>query len=144
MEQVCFDLPKLDQKATRKKVLKVLRIAREYKQVGFVRKTIQTTPSYALREHGNTYAISKQVEDVGIWNVDRETVMKKAYEAVQLSLPRLYEKERQIIVRRYLEREDVCDLEIYTALHMSERKYYRMKLQAFNKLAYMLRIEVIG
>ncbi|MFS1511734.1 ArpU family phage packaging/lysis transcriptional regulator [Chengkuizengella sp. SCS-71B] len=144
MGQLSFDLPKLDQQATKKQVLKVLRIAREYQQIGFVRKQIKTTPSYAPREHGNTYAISKQVEDVGSWNVDREIMMKDAYEAVQLALTRLYKKEREIIVRRYLEREDVCDFEVYTALHMSERKYYRMKLQAFNKLAYMLRIEVIG
>ncbi|MED3469225.1 ArpU family phage packaging/lysis transcriptional regulator, partial [Bacillus thuringiensis] len=50
--------------------------------------------------------------------------------------------QRDIIVKRYLEDEDVCDYMVYNEIGMSERTYRRVKVRAFYKLAFALRLEV--
>ncbi len=50
--------------------------------------------------------------------------------------------QRDIIVKRYLEDEDVCDYMVYNEIGMSERTYRRVKARAFYKLAFALRLEV--
>jgi ArpU family phage transcriptional regulator len=55
---------------------------------------------------------------------------------------RLRFKEREIIVKRYLEDEEMYDYELYNKLGMSESKYYRLKARAFYNLAFALKIEV--
>ncbi|EOP99461.1 ArpU family phage transcriptional regulator [Bacillus cereus VD140] len=50
--------------------------------------------------------------------------------------------QRDIIYKRYLEEEDVCDYMVYNEIGMSERTYRRWKSKAFYKLAFALGLEV--
>ncbi|WP_407074486.1 ArpU family phage packaging/lysis transcriptional regulator [Paenibacillus larvae] len=132
---------KLNEKETWRRVEERLESARLYKQFGFIRREVKTTTSYTPRFHGNTNAISKQSEDIAIWNVDREEQLQREYEQVIKAVSRLFDIQRQIVEKRYLQDEDVTDIYVYTDLHMSERSYYYAKAKALYRLAFALRLE---
>ena len=142
VQQLTFKLPKIDREATRKRVEEALETARVYKQIGFVRKVMNSTMSYDPRFHGATNKINRPVEDTAVWNVDTERHMQEVTERVERAVSRLSYREREIIRKRYLEDEDTADYLVFTELGMSERQYYRVKARAFYKLAFMLRLEV--
>lgn len=132
----------IDREATRQRVEEHLETARIYKQIGFIRREMKVTSAPDPRYHGPTNVVGKPAEDVSTWNVDTEERMKEITEKVTRAVNRLGKLERQIIEKRYLEDEDIYDYNVYTELHMSERKYYRLKSKAIYKLAFMLRLEV--
>jgi len=133
-----------DDKETWRRVEERLESARLYKQFGFIRREIKNTPSYSPREHGNTYAISKPVEDISIYNIDREDQLQREYDEVTRAVGRLSKLQKQIIEMRYLTAEEITDINVYVELHMSERSYYYAKSKAMYRLAWALRLEVIG
>lgn len=140
IEQMVFPW-EIDRETTRQRVEEHLETARVYRQIGFVRREMKVTASPEPRYHGPTNVIGKPAEETATWNVDTEERMKEITEKVQKAVSRLGKLERQIIEKRYLEAEDVYDYHVYTELHMSERKYYRLKSKAIYKLAFMLRLE---
>lgn len=148
-KQLSF-LPKIDRAATQEKLEGILESIRIYKQFGMMRKEMKVTPSYEMREHGPTYAVGKPLEDVAISNIQqskREEWLEKMAFRVEQALSRfgnstVGKNQRDIIVKRYLEDEDVCDYMVYNEIGMSERTYRRVKARAFYKLAFALRLEV--
>lgn len=141
-KQLSF-LPEIDRKATQKRVEDMLDTVRVYKQIGFVRREIKNTPSYDPRFHGATNLTTDQVGDNASWNVDAEQRIKEITERVDKAISRLSKKEREIIIKRYLEEEDAYDYIICGEIGMSKRSYERTKARAFYKLAFMLRLEVM-
>ncbi|MDA2638805.1 ArpU family transcriptional regulator [Bacillus cereus] len=143
-------LPKIDRAATQEKLEGILESVRIYKQFGMMRKEMKVTPSYERREYGPTHTVGKQLEDVAISNIQqrkREEWLEKMAFRVEQALSRfgnssVGNNQRDIIVKRYLEDEDVCDYMVYNEIGMSERTYRRMKAKAFYKLAFALRLEV--
>ncbi|MED1412168.1 MULTISPECIES: ArpU family phage packaging/lysis transcriptional regulator [Bacillus] len=148
-KQLSF-LPKIDRAATQEKLEGVLESVRIYRQFGMIRKEMKVTPSYEMREHGPTHAVGKPLEDVAIANlqqIEREKWLETMSFRVNQALSRFGnsqtgKNQREIIVKRYLEDEDVCDYMIYNEIGMSERTYRRVKSRAFYKLAFALRLEV--
>ena len=140
IEQLVFPW-EIDRETTRQRVEQHLETARIYRQIGFVRREMKVTASPEPRYHGPTNVIGKPAEETATWNVDTEERMKEITERVERAVSRLGKMERMIIEKRYLEAEDVYDYHVYTELHMSERKYYRLKSKAIYKLAFMLRLE---
>jgi len=132
----------IDREATRKRVEGHLETARIYKQMGFVRREMKITMCYESRVHGDTNKVSRPVEDTAAWNVDKEDRMRAIAESVDQAVEALGSVEREIIRRRYLQRDLVFDFNVYPELHISERQYYRLKAAALLKLAYMLSLEV--
>jgi ArpU family phage transcriptional regulator len=135
-------LPKIDRKAMQKRVEEALKTARIYKQIGFVRREIQTTPNYEPRYHGQTNKIGKPVEECAVWNVEREREIRELTERVEKAVSRLSKKEEEIIRKRYLENESF-DYIVAGEVGLSERTYTRIKARAFYKLAFMLKLEVV-
>ena len=97
----------------------------------------------------STHAVGKPLEDVAISNIQqskREEWLEKMAFRVEQALSRFgnsdWKNQRDIIVKRYLEDEDVCDYMVYNEIGMSERTYRRVKARAFYKLAFALRLEV--
>jgi phage transcriptional regulator, ArpU family len=135
-------LPGIDREATRKRVEEHLETVRVYKQIGFVRKEIRNTPSYAPRVHGNTNAINKPAEDNAIWNADKERELEELSQRVERAVSRLSKRQQEIIRARYLIDDDVLDFNVCSDLHMSDRSYRRSKGKAIYRLAFMLRLEV--
>ncbi|MGG1326865.1 ArpU family phage packaging/lysis transcriptional regulator [Bacillus tropicus] len=148
-KQLSF-LPKIDRAATQGKVEGILESVRIYKQFGMMRKEMKVTPSYERREHGPTHEVGKPLEDVAISNIQqnkREEWLEKMAFRVEQALSRFGnstagKNQRDIIVKRYLEDEDVCDYMVYNEIGMNERTYRRVKARAFYKLAFALRLEV--
>ncbi|MGH1233028.1 ArpU family phage packaging/lysis transcriptional regulator [Bacillus toyonensis] len=148
-KQLSF-LPKIDRTATQEKLEGVLESVRIYRQFGMIRKEMKVTPSYELREHGPTHAVGKPLEDVAIANIqqsEREEWLELISFRIDQFLNRLGNGsagriQRDIISKRYLEEEDVCDYMIYNEIGMAELTYRRWKSRAFYNLAFALRLEV--
>ncbi|MGH1092480.1 ArpU family phage packaging/lysis transcriptional regulator [Bacillus mycoides] len=148
-KQLSF-LPKIDRAATQEKLEGVLESVRIYRQFGMIRKEMKVTPSYEVRYHGPTYDVGKPLEDVAMANIqqsEREEWIENISFRIDQFLSRLGngragKDQRNIIIKRYLEDEDVCDYMVYNEIGMSERTYRRVKARAFYKLAFALRLEV--
>ncbi|MBW3490803.1 ArpU family phage packaging/lysis transcriptional regulator [Bacillus sp. FDAARGOS_1420] len=148
-KQLSF-LPKIDRATTQEKVEGILESVRIYKQFGMMRKEMKVTPYYEMREHGPTYAVGKPLEDIAISNLqqsEREEWLEKMAFRIDQALGRFGNgiagnSQRDIIIKRYLEDEDICDYMVYNEMGMSERTYRRVKARAFYKLAFALRLEV--
>ncbi|OSM09681.1 ArpU family transcriptional regulator [Bacillus toyonensis] len=148
-KQLSF-LPKIDRAATQKKLEGVLEYVRLYRQFGMMREEMKVTPSYEIRYHGPTNDVGKPLEDVAMANIqqsEREEWIKKTSFRIDQFLNRLGNGsagriQRDIISKRYLEEEDVCDYMIYNEIGMTERTYRRWKSRAFYNLAFALRLEI--
>ncbi|KXY34872.1 ArpU family phage packaging/lysis transcriptional regulator [Bacillus sp. FSL K6-0067] len=148
-KQLSF-LPKIDRAATQEKLEGVLESVRIYRQFGMIRKEMKVTPSYEIREHGPTHAVGKPLEDVAIANV-QQSIREEWLELISFRIDQFLNRlgngnagriQRDIINKRYLEEEDVCDYMIYNEIGMAERTYRRWKSRAFYNLAFALRLEV--
>ncbi|MED1268210.1 ArpU family phage packaging/lysis transcriptional regulator [Bacillus mycoides] len=149
MIQLTF-LSKIDRTTTQEKLENLLEEVRIYKQFGMVREEMKVTPSYEVRYHGPTNTVGNPLEDVALENIkrtEREQYLKNMSSRIDQFLNRLGNGragsiQRDIINKRYLEEEDVCDYMIYNDIGMAERTYRRWKSRAFYNLAFALRLEV--
>jgi len=149
MEQLTF-LPKIDRAATQEKLEGVLESVRIYRQFGMIRKEMKVTPSYEVREHGPTHTVGNPLEDVALKNLQqqqREEWLENMSIRIEQFLIRLGNSragkiQRDIINKRYLDEEDVCDYMVYSEIGMAERTYRRWKSRTFYNLAFALRLEV--
>ena len=88
------------------------------------------------------HAVGKPLEDVAIANIQqrkREEWLERMSLRIDQFLNRLGNGragiiQRDIIYKRYLEEEDVCDYMVYNEIGMSERTYRRWKSKAFINL----------
>ncbi|MGW5955305.1 ArpU family phage packaging/lysis transcriptional regulator [Bacillus mycoides] len=148
-KQLSF-LPKIDRTATQEKFEGVLESVRIYRQLEMIRKEMKVTPSYEMREHGQTHTVGKPLEDVAIANLkqsEHEEWLELMSFRINQFLSRLGngcagKMQREIINKRYLEEEAVCDYMVYNEIAMAERTYRRWKSRAFYNLAFALRLEV--
>lgn len=136
-----FNLPSIDRNATRKAVESALEkyrilLLRQYDNLPKI------TQSYSIIPPSNTNKFHSSTEDTAIKNVELEREMNQYLNRMIHAVNRLTQWERAIIIKRYMDEEDVYDYEIYNDIGMSERKYYRVKARAFYKLAFSLKIEV--
>ena len=123
---------------------------RLYRQFGMMREEMKVTPSYGIRYHGPTNDVGKPLEDVAMANIQqskREAWIKQTSFRIDQFLSclgngRAGKDQRNIIIKRYLEDEDICNYMVYNEIGMSERTYRRVKARVFYKLAFALRLEV--
>ncbi|MBC6974849.1 ArpU family transcriptional regulator [Bacillus sp. Xin] len=144
MTQLTF-LPKIDRKATQARLEKILEDVRIYRQFGMIRHEMKVTASCEVRYHGPTNVVGKPAEDVALANLElnkREERLKRLSFQIDKVLSRFSKNQRDIIVKRYLEGEEVFDYMVYNEIGMSERTYRRNKSNAFYKLAFALRLEI--
>ncbi|MBJ8008395.1 MULTISPECIES: ArpU family phage packaging/lysis transcriptional regulator [Bacillus cereus group] len=144
MMQLTF-LPKVDRKATQVRLEEILENVRIYRQFGMIRNEMRVTASGEVRYHGPTNIIGKPAEDVALANVamsERELKLQRLSFQIDKALSRFSKNQRDIIVKRYLEDEEVFDYMVYNDIGMSARTYRRNKSNAFYKLAFALRLEV--
>ncbi|MCM3663469.1 ArpU family transcriptional regulator [Mesobacillus subterraneus] len=136
-----FNLPSIDRNATRKAVESALEKYRILLLRQFDNQP-QITQTYSIIPPSNTNKFHSSTEDAAIKNADLEREMQQYLNRMIHAVNRLTHWERAIIIKRYMDVEDVFDYEIYNDIGMSERKYYRVKARAFYKLAFLLKIEV--
>lgn len=144
MTQLTF-LPEIDRKATQTRLEAILENVRIYRQFGMIRNEMKVTASCEVRYHGPTNVVGNPAEDVALANVElseREANLQRLSFQIDRALSRFSKNQREIIVKRYLENEDVFDYMVYNEIGMSERTYRRNKANAFYKLAFALRLEI--
>lgn len=138
---ISFNLPEINRKETRDRVeaalekYKIMLLMDPEELEPKITSTFHLAKSSSNEKHSKT-------EDTAIKKIniemDRENYIKKIIKAVN----RLSFLERKIIIKRYLTDEDVYDYEVYNELGLSESKFYRIKSDAFYKLAFLLNIVV--
>ncbi|WP_342365022.1 ArpU family phage packaging/lysis transcriptional regulator [Jeotgalibacillus proteolyticus] len=142
-----FILPEIDRANTRKAVEEALekyRIASLSIQVDLLP---QVTQKFSLIPASYTGLNHSSTENTALKNIESEyqEVQRNRYmDFIMRSVNRLSMAERQIIIKRYIQDEEMYDYEVYNDLGMSESKYYRLKSRAFYKLAFAMKIEVYG
>ncbi|WP_026572486.1 ArpU family phage packaging/lysis transcriptional regulator [Bacillus sp. UNC438CL73TsuS30] len=141
-KQLQFILPKIDEKKTKEAVEAALEKYRMYLLSVTEEKVPKITASYSLQPPAFTNEFHSPVESAAIDKVDMERERENYIEWIRRAVNRLNFKERELIIKRYLEDEELFDYELYNEMRMSERKYYRLKARAFYKLAFALKIEV--
>ncbi|WP_171683046.1 ArpU family phage packaging/lysis transcriptional regulator [Paenibacillus planticolens] len=123
----------MDKRATRKKVEGLLETVRLYQTLGGARRENSRLHAHCVTENPAEYrAVSASEEQAALLCAE-----------VEQALTRLDEQEQEIIRRRYLQKEKMLDCLLCHELNLSERTYRRAKGRAIDKLAYMLRTEVI-
>jgi ArpU family phage transcriptional regulator len=135
-------LPEIDREKTKEEVEKTLEQYRVCLLSIPEEHLPKITASYTLQPPAFTNEFHSSVEDAAINKLDLEIKREKYIEWVRKGVNRLKFKEREIIVKRYLDDEEMYDYELYNKLGMSERKYYRIKARAFYSLALALKIEI--
>src|SRR5690625_5024221 len=100
------------------------------------------TATFKLASSAPTNEFHSTTEDVAIKKSDQSEKRRKYIGRIKNAVNRLSYQERQAIIKRYLNEDDIYDYEVYNELGYSERKYYRIKARAFYKLAFILKIEV--
>lgn len=135
-------LPEIDRDATKKAVETAFEKYRFYLLTIPEERLPKLTATYSLVPPTNTNEFHSTTEDITIKNVDSERERDAYIEWVRRAVNRLAPKEREIIVKRYLQDEEIFDYEIYNEIGYSERRYYRLKARIFYKLAFILKIEV--
>ncbi|MBA2943375.1 ArpU family transcriptional regulator [Paenibacillus sp. CGMCC 1.16610] len=134
LEQILhIEQNQIDKRATRKRVESLLETVRLYQTLGSVRKDSAMHDAHKVAEMSAEYIVASA----------REEQAALLYAEVEQALSRLDEQEEEIIRRRYLQKEKVLDYLLCYEVNMSERTYRRVKARAIEKLAYMLRAEVV-
>jgi ArpU family phage transcriptional regulator len=142
MRQMAFQLPEIDREETKKRVEAALEKYRFYLLTVPEERIPKVTSTYSLVPSSHTNAFHSSIESAVIEKVDFERDRDEYIEWIRRGVNRLSLKERELIIRRFLNDEEMYDYEIYSDMGLSERKYYRIKSRAFYKLAFILRIEV--
>lgn len=105
------------------------------------------TASYTDRPNGPTNVISDPTARTAIYNVD-EPVRRQAFcKEVEHAVSQLPSKERELITKRYMDRDLPFDFVVYGMKMdppISEGKYIKIRNRAFALLALMLGLEIDG
>lgn len=104
-----FNILLIDEKATRLAVEEYLEMVRQYRQIGFVRRKAAITQAYSYREHQSTNAVSKQTENIAVYNVDKEAELQAKDRLLELGMSKLSSIQREVIQRSYLDDEGEFD-----------------------------------
>ena len=135
-------LKSIDGKATQQAIEKVLRQYRTY-QLTTPEELLPTiTPKYTLEMPSFGGTVNSKVENAAIKNVEHYKQAEKFFERFNRGFYKLTRKERQIIIKAFLDEVPMFNYQIANELNVSERTFYRMKAQALYKLALALRVEV--
>ncbi|MFD2133322.1 ArpU family phage packaging/lysis transcriptional regulator [Pseudogracilibacillus auburnensis] len=135
-------LPEIDQDATKKNVEEALEKYQVMLLMDPEEHEPKVTASFRLAPAAPTNEFHSTTEDVALKKIDITEKRRNYINRIRKAVNRLNYQERTIIIKRYLNRDDVYDYEVYNELGFSERKYYRIKSRAFYKLAFALKIEV--
>jgi ArpU family phage transcriptional regulator len=142
-QQLCFGIYEIDEEKTKEAVERYLLLAREYKVTEYIPHELKVTPLYEPRYHGHTNAVESQVEKVAILNVDEQERRRKHVERVEKAVSRLGARQQKLIRMRYLDDDNVLDVDVATALGYSTRHYRRIKSIAIYRLAAALGLVVL-
>lgn len=135
-------LPEIDREETKRNVESALEKYKIMLLMDPEELEPKITATFKLAASAPTNEFHSTTEEVAVEKIDMEQRKRKHIKRIRNAVNRLSFHERSIIIRRYLNTEDIFDYEVYNELGFSESKYYRIKSDAFYKLAFMLKIAV--
>lgn len=139
--QLQFKLPEINREATKNAVESVFEQYHMYLMQTDLNKLPSITAKYTLMPVSMGLP-SSSTENAAIANVDYDIERTTFMNHVMRAVNRLPQRERALIITRYMSDDVRFDYEAFEDLFMSERTYYRLKSHAFYSLAFSLKIEV--
>ncbi|NEX77384.1 ArpU family transcriptional regulator [Bacillus thermocopriae] len=136
-------LPKINLKATKKRVEKALYKYRDYLITlpNFLMPKV--TASYTLVPPSTTNAFHSSTEEAAIERIEYEKERDAYLSWIHEAVNSLKEEERQIIIKKYMLHNELgYDREIMMEIGVGKTKYYKIKGQGMLRLAFALKIEV--
>ena len=111
----------IDTGKTKRNVESWLHELLQFKQIVQIRREAKLTASYGNLAGGcSTGAVSRQTEDIAVWNADYERQMQQQEQLLGAALGTLEDDEREIIEDRYLASVYVNDAEVMEKLSLAE------------------------
>lgn len=142
MNEILFILPEIERENTKRAIDKILDKYRMFLLLESDEFMPQITATYSLIPPSTNKEYKSSTEAAAIRKVDLERARERFIRKVEKAVNRLPQNEREIIVSRYMQREESFDYEVYNNIGLSERTYYRLKARAFYNLAFILGLEV--
>lgn len=96
------------------------------------------TVNYSIVPPARTNDFKSSAEAAALHNAEEHEKMevrKQFITSITQDVNRLNDKEREIIVRRYMQNDNVTDIAVCTEMFLSNSTYRRTKRSAFLKLA---------
>lgn len=148
LEQMSFELPEIDRKATQIRVEQHLEQYRLFKYLLFEEREASITADTEIRYHGPTNVTSDQTSNIAIYNADQQKYRESLIFRTERAVDRLPKMEKFLIQERYMssESEYLTDYNVYNHKFqppISEKKYAKIRWKAFYKLALNLNIAAI-
>lgn len=137
------DIYKVDEVATRAAVVEYLRLAREYTVTEYIPEQAAVTASYSLSPRSNTNRTSDQTGRIAGETVDEINRRREHVNRANHAIDRLGTRQRKLIRMRYMDDDDVLDVDVAEELGLSPRHYRRAKSIAIYRLATSLRLLVL-
>jgi ArpU family phage transcriptional regulator len=140
-----FNLPPIDEQATRQAVEDELEKALFYKLTDIDRVEVKLTAAYgdAVSESQRSNVTTDSTANAAITNVMTEKMRDDHIFRVEKAISRLAKRQRDIINARYLTSFDVKDIDVYLGTHpMAWTTYRRLRNEAFYLLAFTLKVYV--
>lgn len=143
VEQLRLDLPELDRKATRQALRAYLDLYRDYRAILSVLNEDREELANETARYGQSGGRSEgTVSDQTAAALMKRKRMEEFCDRVDRAIGKALRKDEAKIIRmRFLGDEDATDDLVADKLHMSIRKYYRLKSKALWKLALALNVE---
>jgi ArpU family phage transcriptional regulator len=142
MKKRFIELPKINEKESKKAVEKVIYQYRDYMITLPTYLMPKVTPSYSIIPPSFTNEFHSTTEDAALERLEYEEARNAFFLVINEAVNTLKEIERQIIFKSYLENDIGYDPDIWTELGVGKTKYYQIKGEAMLRLAFSLKIEV--
>lgn len=140
--QLTFNLPEIDRESTRKKVEEVL----EKYRMCLLTEPVDYEPNITSSIKEIPIAPSNQfhssTEQAAVDRLEEERKRKGFMDWVERCVNRLNKSERDIVFHLYFKYDEPMNYIVYNELGFSETKYYRIKSDAYYKLAFIMRLQV--
>ncbi|MBJ6362341.1 ArpU family phage packaging/lysis transcriptional regulator [Paenibacillus sp. GCM10012307] len=137
------DIYKVDEAATRAAVEEYLLQAREYTVTEYIPEEANVTASYSSIPRSTTNVTSDQTGDLASANVDEPERRRQHVKRANQAIDRLGARQKRLIRMRYMDDDDVLDLDVADEMDMSPRHYRRIKSVALYRLATALGLIVV-
>ena len=133
-------LKSINVKETQDAIEKELRQYRTYKLTTPDDLLPTITPNYTLEMPSFSGRINSKVENTAIENIEYYQQAEVFFNRFNHGLHKLTKRERQVIIKGFLDEVPTKNYQIAKEIHVSERTFYRIRSEALYKLALALRV----
>lgn len=137
------DIQRIDEVATRDAVEKYLKQAREYMVTDYIPEEASVTASISATPRSYTGLTSDQTGNIATRNVDEPERRRRHVERAERAISRLGSRQQKLIRFRYIDDDDILDIDAAEELGFSDRHYRRIKSLAIYRLAGILGLVVL-